>query len=103
MHHDRVDAVVEALHRRRAGRGQGEDAAHLALQVGRASGPRGRGSSTAALPGSVCAEPLLEQGEQAGVAVVLHRDRLDHRAAELGREPGDVDREALRPGRRRPC
>ena len=35
MHHDGVDAVLEAAHRRRAGRGDGEDAAHLELQVGR--------------------------------------------------------------------
>ena len=66
---------------------------------------RGSGSRRPRSPplGSAVAEPRLEQGEQPGVAVGLHRDRLDHRAAELGGEPVDVDRQALRRGRRRPC
>jgi hypothetical protein len=37
------------------------------------------------------AQARLEQGEQLGVAVGAHGDRLDHRAAELGGELVDVD------------
>ena len=108
VHHDRVDAVLEAAHRDCAGSDDGEDAAHLVLQVGR----RARFADVALAPPTVDAAPWrdprlgrvdrprrrLEQREQRGVAVGAHRDRLDHRAAELGGELVDVDDEAFGAG-----
>ena len=75
----------------------GEDAAHFLLQLGRRARLARR---LAAAPASRRAA-LRRRAARSSRASrpawpsAAHRDRLDHRAAELGRELGDVDRQAF--------
>jgi hypothetical protein len=91
VQHDGVDAVAKALHARGSGRGDGEHAPHLALQlgtVGHGAGRHGDGLRGAHLG--------LDLRQQAGVAVAAHGHGFHHRAAEFARQCCHVDRQALR-------